>query len=153
MVGRSVSWSVTLSSKTREIDIFVQIVKRNHVIMSSCNNSISKRTHRWPYGPCLKIILRLFSFDRPTDLTHSPVCPIMASGPLCLMSSPPSHQRVRLLPIRPNSIRRSKRSHLLTATLHHILPPYHRLPLCLRTLYPIISDRSLPLPLAVHLGG
>ena len=51
-VRRSVGWSVTLSSKTREIDIFVQIVKKVHVIMSSCNNYISKRTHRWPHGPC-----------------------------------------------------------------------------------------------------
>ena len=54
LVRRSVCRSVALSSKTREIDIFVQIVKKNHVIMSSCNDYISKGTHRWPYGPCLQ---------------------------------------------------------------------------------------------------
>ena len=49
--GQSVSWLVTPSSKTRKIDIFDQIDKKNHVITSSRNNSTSKRTHRWPYGP------------------------------------------------------------------------------------------------------
>ena len=51
-VRPSVHRSVTLSSKTREIDIFDQIDKKNHVVMSSCNHSIIKRTHRWPYRPC-----------------------------------------------------------------------------------------------------
>ena len=50
-VGRSVRPLVTLSSKTREINIFDQMVKKNHVITSSYNNPI-KRTHRWPLGPC-----------------------------------------------------------------------------------------------------
>ena len=64
-VGPSVSRLVTLSSKTREIDIFDQIIKKNHVTTSSCNNFISKRSHRWPYGPC---------FDLTCSKTRNETC-------------------------------------------------------------------------------
>ena len=76
LVRRLVGWSVTLSSQTREIDILDQIVKKNHVITSLCNNSISKRTHRWPYGPCFNELHLLFSKKilweaaSSTTLTH-----------------------------------------------------------------------------------
>ena len=58
-VRRSVGWLVTLSSKTREIDIFDQIVKKNHVITSLCNNSINKMNHRWPRKSCFFLFLNL----------------------------------------------------------------------------------------------
>ena len=58
-VRRSVGPLVTLSLKTRKINIFEQIIVRrgildskSHVITSSYNHFIIMRTYRWPYGLC-----------------------------------------------------------------------------------------------------
>ena len=66
-VGPSVGWLVTLSSKTRKINIFEQIVDRGSILgllnaswvcqedyhrITSSYNLFIMRTHRWPHGPC-----------------------------------------------------------------------------------------------------
>ena len=56
-VRRYVGPLVRLLLKTREINIFDHIVKKNHVITSSYNHFIIMRTHRWPYGPCYHLLL------------------------------------------------------------------------------------------------
>ena len=49
------------------VNIFEQIIvsegilDESHVITSSYNHFIIMRTHRWPYGPCLALVLE-FSF-------------------------------------------------------------------------------------------